>query len=84
MTVEEFDALELSSNDKVQITFRNGNLLMATLYRGNAYLGRDEHKIYTTGEIVPAPPPAILIFAETNRGNAENIILSDVLNVNLI
>lgn len=84
MTVEEFNALELSADDKVQITYSNGDVITATLYRGNAYLGRDEHTIYTTGEIVPAPPPAILINANPIRGGAENIILSDVENVILI
>ncbi|MEY3500961.1 MAG: hypothetical protein RL308_2630 [Bacteroidota bacterium] len=84
MTVEEFNELELSSGDTVKIIMNDGTVIIATLYRGNAYLGRDEHTIYTTGEIVSAPPPAILINANPIIGGAETIILSEVENVILI
>jgi hypothetical protein len=89
MTVEGFNQLELASMDIVDITMNNGNTRREILYQGHAYLGTPERTTYTTGEIIPAQPPQILILGVSVTGvdgitleSVENVVFVDRVEVN--
>lgn len=60
MTVEEFNALELSCGDTVEIIMNDGTRRNEILYSGNAYEGIKEQKTYIYNQTIPATIPQLL------------------------
>lgn len=78
MTVEEFNGLELSCGDTVEIIMNNGTRRNEILHSRNAYQGRGEDRNYITSELVSASAP-LLLFVGVPRGIKDGIPLYSII-----
>jgi len=80
MTVEEFNALELSCGDTVEIIMNDGVRRKEILYSGNAYEGIKEKKTYIYNQTIPATIPQLL-YEGVPSSITDGIYLKDIQSV---
>ena len=83
MTIDEFNDLELSSFDIIEITMNNGETRREILYQGHAYAGCPERRSYPDNNIIPATPAQIVILGNSVLGTS-GIEVEHILEVELI
>ena len=83
MTIEEFDSMNFTYLDTVDILMKDGTLRREFLYQGHAYSGMPQKVSYPDGLIIPARPPQIVILGDSILGTA-GIPLEDVEDVTLV
>jgi hypothetical protein len=83
MTVEEFNGLELSCGDTVEIIMNDGTRRNEILYSGNAYEGIKEQVTYIHNQTIPASEPQLL-YEGVPSNRTDGIYLKEIQAVNLV
>jgi hypothetical protein len=83
MTVKEFNDLELSVDDTVNVKLSDNTVLTLMLHSGNAYEGRGKYVNYSTKELVEAIEP-LLLYVGVPSSKIDGIPLNEIETVELI
>lgn len=84
MEIEVFNTNGFYAGDFVRVIMNDGSEENIQLERGEVYMGSPEKKHYTTGEIIPATPPSIVVKATHDTPAGRGIPITEVRNVILI
>lgn len=84
MKIEVFNSTDFKQGDFVKVIMNDGSEETIQLERGEIYMGTPERRHYTTGEIIPATPPSIVVHATLETPAGRGIPIADVSDVILI
>jgi|LakMenEpi03Aug12_release.lakeMendotaPanAssembly.Ray.scaffolds.fasta_scaffold521543_2 hypothetical protein len=81
MEIEVFNTKGFKAGDFVKVIMNNGSEEVIQLERGEIYMGSPAKKHYTTGEIIPATPPCIVVQGTLDVPEGRGITIADVKDV---
>jgi hypothetical protein len=81
MEIEVFNTMGFQAGDFVRVTMNDGSEEVIQLERGEIYMSAPERRNYTTGEVVPANPPSIVVQGNLERPEGRGIPIEDVFDV---
>ncbi len=81
MEIEIFNTREFHAGDFVRVIMNDGTYEIIQLERGQVYLGSPEKRHYTSGEIIPATPPCIVVQGNLEHPEGRGIPIEDVWDV---
>jgi hypothetical protein len=83
MTVKEFNDLELSCDDTVDVVMNDGTKRRLILHSGNAYEGIQEQQTYIYNQTIPATKPQLLYYGVPSN-KTDGIFLEEILSVTFV
>jgi len=84
MEIEVFNTKGFRKGDFVRVIMNDDSEETIQLERGKVYMGSPERRHYTTGDIIPAKPPCIVVQGTLEIPKGRGIPIADVLDVVLV
>ena len=84
MKIEVFNTKGFKGGDFVKVIMNDESEETIQLERGVIYMGSPERRKYTTGEIIPAKPPCIVVLGNLETPQGRGIPIAEVFDIVLV
>ncbi len=81
MEIEVFNTKGFRKGDNIKVVMNDGSYEIIELERGEIYMGSPESRNYSTGEIISATSPCIVVQGNLETPQGRGIPIADVLDV---